>query len=334
MKILITGASGFIGSFLIEEALNKEFEVYAGIRKSSSKQYLQDKRINFIDLNYSDSVELVNQLSDFKREHGKFDFIVHNAGVTKANNKNDFNRINFEFTKNFVDALIAADMVPQKFVYMSSLSAWGSGNEKTHAPIMLSDEPRPNTTYGLSKLKAEQYIKTLNGFPYIFARPTGVYGPREKDYFVFNKTVKNGIEPSMGFKPQYLTFIYVRDLVKFVFTALESPIVQRGYFITDGHVYTNTEYADIVKRHLNKKRTIKLKIPLFLVKAIAVTLDVICGWFGKSPTLNRDKYNILSAMNWICEIEPLRQDFNFKADYDLDNGMKKSIDWYKQEGWL
>lgn len=334
MKILITGASGFIGSFLVEKALEKGFDTYAGIRKSSNKQYLQDERIKFIDLNYSDPCVLTRQLSDFKRDNGKFDYIIHNAGVTKCDDKRNFDRINFEFTKNFVNALIETDMVPQKFVYMSSLSAWGSGNEKTLAPIMLLDEPRPNTLYGVSKLKAEQYIQSLNGFPYIFARPTGVYGPREKDYFVFNKTVKQGIEPSMGFKPQYLTFIYVHDLVKFVFMALESAVVQRGYFITDGHVYTNQEYADIVKKRLGKKRTIKIKVPLFLVKGIAFMLDTVCGWFGKTPTLNKDKYKLISATNWICEIEPLRQDFNFVADYDLDRGMKESIDWYKQEGWL
>lgn len=333
MRILITGASGFIGSFLVEKALEKGFETYAGVRKSSNKQYLQDERIKFIDLNYSNLCELTAHLRDFKREHGKFDFIVHNAGVTKCNDKRDFDRINFEYTKNFVDALIAADMVPQKFVYMSSLSAWGPGNEKTYAPIMLSDEPKPNTLYGASKLKAEKYIESLKTFPYIFARPTGVYGPREKDYLVFNQTVKKGLEPAMGFRPQYLTFIYARDLVKFVFLALESPLVQKGYFITDGHVYTNTEYGNIVKRHL-KKRTIKIRVPLFLVKAIAITLDTVCGWFGKTPTLNRDKYNLMSVMNWICEVEPLYRDFDFKADYDLDRGMKEAIDWYKKEGWL
>ena len=334
MKILITGASGFIGSFLVEKALDKEFETYAGIRKSSSKEYLKDEQIKFIDLKYSDVSELTKQLEDFKREHGKFDYIVHNAGVTKCNNKKDFDRINFEYTKNFVDALIATDMVPQKFVYMSSLSAWGPGNEKTLAPIMLSDKPNPNTIYGKSKLKSEEYIKSLKGFPYIFARPTGVYGPREKDYFVFNKTVKNGLIPSMGFKQQYLTFIYVRDLVDFVFTALESHVVQKGYFITDGHVYTSTEYANIVKRHLGKKRAIKIKVPLFIVKGISYFLDTVCGWFGKSPTLNKDKYKMLCAMNWICEIEPLRDDFNFEAQYDLDRGMKESIEWYRKEGWL
>jgi len=329
-KILITGASGFIGSFLVEEALKRGFETYAGIRKSSSKQYLQDERIKFVDLNFADVQTLTKQL----QELGKFDYIIHNAGVTKCNDKRDFDRVNFGYTKNFAEALISANVVPDKFLFMSSLSAFGSGDEKTLKPIMLSDTPNPNTIYGASKLKAEKFIESLDGFPYIFMRPTGVYGPRETDYFVFNQTVKRGIEPSMGFKTQYLTFIYVRDLVRVVFDALASNILQKAYFVADGKVYTNDEYAAIVKKILNKKYTLKLKTPLFLVKAISATLDTVCGWFGKSPTLNRDKYKMLKAANWKCETAPLEQDFAFCAEYDLERGMTESIEWYKKEKWL
>ena len=334
MKILITGANGFIGSFLVEEAIKQGWDTFAAIRPSSHRAYLKDERIQFLYLSYANRSTLVTQLHAFKREHGLFDYIIHNAGVTKCNRKSDFDTINREYTKNFVDALIEADMVPRKFIYMSSLSAWGSGNPKTLEPIMLCDKPHPDTAYGVSKLKAEAYISSIEGFPYIFMRPTGVYGPREKDYFLINKSIKNGIELSVGFKPQYITFIYVRDLVRLVFDALKSPIVQKGYFVSDGHVYTNTEYASIVKKILHKKYTLKIKVPLFLVKGVAVCLDMVYGWFGKSPTLNRDKYNIISATNWKCEIEPTIQDFSFVARYDLEKGMEEAIEWYKQEGWL
>ena len=329
-KILITGASGFIGSFLVEEALKRGFETYAGIRKTSSRQYLQDGRIRFVELNFADVQALTKQLGEL----GRFDYIVHNAGVTKCNDKHDFDRVNFNYTKNFAEALIAANAVPDKFLLMSSLSAFGSGNEKTLAPIMLSDPPRPNTIYGASKLKAEKYIESIDRFPYIFMRPTGVYGPRETDYFVFNQTIKRGIEPSMGFKTQYLTFIYVRDLARLVFDALASNITRKAYFVADGNVYTNDEYAAIVKRILNKKRTLKLKTPLCMVKAISATLDTVYGWFGKSPTLNRDKYNMLRATNWKCETAPLEEDFGFRAEYDLERGMREAIEWYIKERWL
>ncbi|MDR0871891.1 MAG: NAD(P)-dependent oxidoreductase [Prevotellaceae bacterium] len=330
MKILITGASGFIGSFMVEEALNRGFETFAGIRATSSKKYLQDERIQFADLDFTDTTVLAKQL----RALGRFDYIIHNAGVTKCQNKGDFDRVNFGYTRNFVDALMQADLMPSKFLYMSSLSAFGSGCEETFKPIMLADTPKPNTAYGASKLKAERYIQSLNNVPYLFLRPTGVYGPRETDYFVFNKTVNRGIEPSMGLDTQYLTFIYIKDLVRVAFDALASNIVRKAYFVAEGRVYTNEEYATIVKNILGKKRVLKLRTPLFLVKFISAFLETVCGWFGKTPTLNRDKYNILSAKNWKCEVEPLERDFDFQAEYDLERGMTEAIEWYKKEKWL
>jgi nucleoside-diphosphate-sugar epimerase len=255
-------------------------------------------------------------------------------GVTKCRSMNDFDRINCGYTRNFVEALIESGSVPEKFVYMSSLSAWGPGDSGTGKPIMLSDRPAPDTLYGASKLRAEQFIASQPDFPYIFLRPTGVYGPREKDYFVFNRTVSNGIIPAMGFKTQHLTFIYVRDLVRLALIACKSDIVRKGYFVSDGREYTDSEYSAIVKKHLGRKHALKIRVPLFLVKFVSYFLDTVCGWFGQTPTLNRDKYKILRVMNWKCETEPTEEDFGFKADYDLDRGTEEAIKWYKQEKWL
>jgi nucleoside-diphosphate-sugar epimerase len=329
-KILITGATGFIGGFLVEEALSRGYEVHAGVRATSNRRYLDDPRIKFIDLAYNDVEQMFQQLT----AAGRFDYVIHNMGVTKCNNKDDFNRINCACTRNFVDALNDARLRPDKFVYMSSLSAWGAGNPHNDQPIRLADPPHPDTLYGQSKLRAEEYIAAMTRLPYIFLRPTGVYGPREKDYFVFDKTVARGIVASMGFDTQYLTFIYVRDLARLALDACTADVVRKGYFVADGKVYTNTEYANIVKRHLGRRRTLTLRVPLFAVKAIAYTLDAIYGLFGKSPTLNRDKYKILRVMNWRCETAPTERDFNFVAQYDLDKGTEETIKWYREHGWL
>ncbi|MDR3226802.1 MAG: NAD(P)-dependent oxidoreductase [Prevotellaceae bacterium] len=325
MKILITGASGFIGSFLVEKSLELGFETYAGIRASSSKKYLNDERIKFIDFNYSDKEKLIAQLNEFKRQNGAWDYIIHNAGVTKCDKKSDFDRVNFVFTKNFVECICRTDMLPKIFVYMSSLSAWGAGDEKTLQPIKLSAPPQPNTAYGKSKIKSENFIASVPDFPYLFVRPTGVYGAREKDYLAFIKSVKNGIVPSIGLKPQYLTFIYVKDLAKAIFLMIQKGITRKAYFVSDGNVYTSAEYADIVKKLLGKKFAIKICVPIFILKIICFSLDTVCGWFGKSPTLNRDKYNILKARNWKCETQPLFDDINFVADYDLTRGISETI---------
>ena len=124
-KILITGASGFIGSFIVEEALRQGMETWAAVRKSSSRLYLQDQRIHFIELNLSSEEDLKKQLTGHS-----FDYIVHAAGVTKCLHQEDFFRINTEGTKHLVRALIALQMPIKRFVDISSLSVYGPVREQ------------------------------------------------------------------------------------------------------------------------------------------------------------------------------------------------------------
>ena len=99
-RILITGASGFIGSTVVDKALEMGYETWAGIRASSNKVYLQDERIKFIDLNYADKKKLKEQLRDFAGKNGRFDYIVHSAGITKAIRKLEFDKVNYEQMRN------------------------------------------------------------------------------------------------------------------------------------------------------------------------------------------------------------------------------------------
>ena len=193
-KILITGASGFIGGFLVKEALNRGYETWAGVRSTSSRVNLQDERIRFIDLKYSDRESLTAQLADFVREHGPWDYVIHNAGLTKTLDKRNFYRINAQNTANLIEALAASGCKPEKFLLMSSLSSYGRGDEKTFRPISLDDPQLPDTDYGKSKLEAENYLRHQSYFPYVILRPTGVYGPGEKDYFMEIKSVKSGFD--------------------------------------------------------------------------------------------------------------------------------------------
>ncbi len=326
-KILITGASGFIGSFIVEEALKKDFVVYAGIRTSSSKKYLTDSRINFVELDFSDNEGLIQII----KEH-KFDFIVHNAGLTKAKKKEDFDIVNFQYTKNFIDAIITSEAIPEKFILISSMAAIGPGDDNNTIPVKSTDTPHPDTLYGLSKIKTEEYLKGTK-LPFVIIRPTGVYGPRETDYFVFFNTINKGIEPYIGLKEQYLTFIYVKDLVNVVLAAATSNISGKAYIVSDGKSYTAKEFAVITKKHLNKK-TIKMYIPLFIIQMIVIILESVGKITDKVPTLNKDKYNVLKSRNWLCDINDLQSDLGFKPDYDLDKGVEEAVAWYKKEQWL
>jgi len=315
MKILITGASGFIGSFLVEEALNRKHEVWAGIRSSSSKEYLPDSRISFINLNYNNKEKLGQQITEHISQHGKWDYIVHNAGVTKSLEISDFDKINYLFTRRFIEALQESDAIPTKFILMSSLSAY----------------PNPESAYGKSKLKAERFLESQTNIPYIILRPTGVYGPRDKDYLLMLKTVDAGWDVTAGFKPQKLTFIYVKDLAKAVFLALENPVSNRAYFVTDGNVYSDKAYTQIVKAALGKKFTIKIRVPLLVLKTISILSEELAHLTKKPSTLNRDKYKIMKQRDWTCDVLPLQQELGFKADYDLERGIKACVDWYREK---
>ena len=331
MKILITGASGFIGSFIVEEALKQGFETWAAIRKSSSKEYLQDERIHFIELNLSSKAQLIEQL----RPH-QFDYVVHAAGVTKCLNKADFRRINTEGTKNLVDALLDLQMPLKRFVFLSSLSVFGAIKEQLpYDEIREDDTPKPNTEYGRSKLEAEKYIDSIGSrLPYIILRPTGVYGPREKDYFMMAKSIKQHIDFAVGYQRQDITFVYVTDVVQAVFLALEKGETGRKYFLSDGQVYQSTTFSDLIHEELGRPWWLRITAPVWVLRVVTFFGEYIGHMTGKVTALNNDKYNILRQRNWRCDIEPARRELGFEPKVKLKEGVKTTIQWYKDHKWL
>jgi len=329
-KILITGASGFIGSFLVEEALKQGFEVYAGIRETSDLRYLKDSRIKYFISDLADKYSIKHSLL----EVGKFDYVIHNAGITKTCKKGDFEKVNYQYTKYLIEALYETNTIPQKFIQISSLAAYGPGDEKTLVPINITDTPHPISYYGKSKLKTEQYIKSLKDFPYLIFRPTGVYGPREKDYYVMYKSIKQGLETYINTSKQQISFIYIKDLCKLVIGALDSNITGTSYFVSDLNEYTSYEFNWLIKMKLNKK-TIALTFPGFLVRILAfINEKISCFFLGRIPTLNTEKFKEISQKNWLCNSSSLIKDFNFKPEYDLSKGLDETIKWYKKEKLL
>ncbi|MBP5778215.1 MAG: NAD(P)-dependent oxidoreductase [Prevotella sp.] len=331
MKILITGASGFIGSFIVEEALRRGFETWAAMRKSSSKAYLQDERIHFIKLNLNSKEQLVEQLK------GKdFDYVVHAAGVTKCLNKADFHRINTEGTKNLAEALLEVKMPLKRFVFVSSLSVFGAIKERMpYDEIRESDTPQPNTAYGRSKLAAEQYLDSVGSrLPYIILRPTGVYGPREKDYFIMAKSIKQHSDFAVGYQRQDITFVYVTDVVQAIFLALEKGENGRKYFLSDGEVYQSTTFSDLIHEELGRPWWIRITAPVWVLRIVTFFGEYVGRITGKVTALNNDKYNILKQRNWRCDIEPACRELGYEPKVQLKEGVKTTIKWYKDHGWL
>lgn len=333
-KVLVTGASGFIGSFLVEGGLDRGMQVWAGMRKSSRRDYLTDPRIQFVELDFSNPQRLREQLAAHKQAHGGWDYIIHCAGVTKCLHKKDFYNANFLYTCYFAKALKTLDMVPRLFVYISSLSVYGPIHEEDYAPMSDCNRPIPNTEYGESKLKSEYYLLSRENFPVVIFRPTGVYGPRERDYLLMAKSIKRHIDIAAGFKRQDLTFVYVKDLVQAVYLGIEREVSQRAYFVTDGNVYSSRDFSDLIQKELGNPWVIRIKCPLFILKVVSLLAEFSARCLGKVSTLNADKYKIMKQRNWRCDVQPLMEDLGYHPEYPLERGVKETIAWYKKEGWL
>ena len=335
MKILITGASGFIGSFIVEEALRRGMETWAVVRGSSSRQFLQDERIHFIELDFSSQRQMEEALSG-----QSFDYVVHAAGVTKCLHTEDFFKINTEGTKNFVRALLTVGMPLKKFVYISSLSVYGAiREEQPYEPIRENDTPQPNTAYGKSKLEAERWLTESlecrqDAFPYVILRPTGVYGPRERDYFLMAQSIKQHSDFAVGFRQQDITFVYVQDVVQAVFLACEKGAVGRKYFLSDGEVYQSSTFSNLIRRELGNPWWIRITAPLWVLRIVTWVGDKIGHLTGKITALNNDTYHILKQRNWQCDIQPAIDELGYRPEYTLERGVPLTIKWYQDNGWL
>lgn len=330
-SILVTGASGFIGSFVVEEALRRGMDTWAAVRPTSSRRYIRDPRIHFIELDLSSEERLTEQL----RGHS-FDYVVHAAGATKCLCRDDFFTTNTDGTRHLATALMKLRMPLRRFVFISSLSVFGAIHEQQpYADITEHDTPRPNTAYGQSKLRAEQWLDSIGtDFPYIVLRPTGVYGPRERDYFLMAQSIARHVDFAAGYRRQDITFVYVEDVVQAVFLALDHGVSRRKYFLTDGGVYSSTDFSDLIRHALGNPWMLRLKVPLWVLRTVTAAGERWAHVTGRITALNNDKYNILSQRNWRCDIEPAIDELGYHPHFDLKRGVDITVAWYRDNGWL
>ena len=331
--MLVVGAGGFAGGFLVEEGLKRGYEMWAGVRASTSLKYLADSRIKFLELDFDEPETLARALSESLPEGEKWDWIVYNLGATKCLSFSDFSKINYEYLRNFTDALTASGKVPGKLLYMSSLSAVGPGDEKDYTPFTEKMIPHPNTRYGASKLKAEMQL-AMSGMPYIVFRATGIYGPRDKDYFLMFEAIKKGVDFSVGYNKQLLSFIYVEDLARAVYDALEKAPTGEVYNIAEPRTYTQKEFREIASEAVGRKHVLAVSMPLWGVRVVSFVAEKWGVARMKPSTLNRDKFNIMKQRNWAVDVSKARKMFGFDPKVDLREGVERSVTWYKQEGWL
>jgi UDP-glucose 4-epimerase len=324
-KILITGASGFLGYHLVQSALEMGLDVVAGIRHSSNTKHLQAFPIKYAYPHF-DNINLLEEELDKER----YDYIIHAAGITKAKKEEDFTNVNARYTHNIATAATKMSSL-KKIVFISSLAAIGP---LTSMDEMITENttPQPVTSYGKSKLLAEQQLVSID-IPWLILRPTAIYGPWEKDIFILIRMIRNGLEPYIGKMPQQLSFIHVGDVADTAVNALFSRQEKNIYNLADGNSYNRYELAGITKSVL-KKRTIKFHLPIGFVRSLAGGLEKAYDVFNKVPALNRDKIQELTASNWNCSINKAALELGFNPSYTLEEGLTQTLQWYKRHKWL
>lgn len=326
-KILITGSSGFVGSWLVEEALERHLKTYAGIRESSSKKFLQHPKTEFTIIDFKDKAALKALLLQHQ-----FDYVIHNAGVVRALTKDSFYQVNAGYTETLVTLLRETTPRLKKFALMSSIAACGPADNLPEQAVSSDMELNPVTHYGRSKVQAELAVRD-SGLKYLIFRPTAVYGPRDQDIFLLFKGVKTGIAPLIGMKESKTTFVYVKDLVRVIVEAITSDVVNKTYVVSDGSVYVGDDFHKAVSEVMGKQ-AIYPRVPLPIVTALAALTQLKSKLTNKADTFDLDKVNELKPRNWNCNISELKKDFNFEPQLTLSETLSETYQWYKDEGWI
>ncbi|MFZ1751544.1 MAG: NAD(P)-dependent oxidoreductase [Saprospiraceae bacterium] len=327
-KILITGANGFIGTYLIEKSISLGMDVYCAVRANSNITSIKDTAASIITVDYHDIPEMTKMMAEYQ-----FDYIIHNVGLTKSPDPDAYMRVNKDLLVNLVEAIKKSNLKISKLLFVSSLASYGPADFQTGSIVRDDSKPHPVTHYGRSKLAAENYLRSQSDIPYIILRPTAVYGPGEKDLLNVFQLVNKRIDIHPGLMPGKFTFIYIKDLTELIMAALMSDQKNKGYFATDGNIYLSNALSGFIAEAL-QKRTLKIKIPIFLLKGIAYASEKVAGYWDSYPPLNVDKMNEIKAKNWNCDVSNLQKDLGWEAQYDLQKGVVETVAWYKKHKWL
>ncbi len=339
-RILITGASGFVGSHLVDAAVDIGLEVYAGVRATSSRKYLQHDGLKFFPIDFSAPEQLEEDLRAFAQKQGGFHFIIQNAAVTRPEKIEQFQQ-NVDYTKLLAELGLATQPVLDRFVMISSLAAIGPLRD-IHADPLTEESPyQPITPYGKSKRDAELALRAMDDLPYIIIRPTGVYGPRDKNFGQVFRAMERGIDLRLGSDDQELSFIYVTDLARSVMELLkdnqysvaessdsqnQASIPQAIYNITDGQVYRPSQFSAYIRSVVGGNARV-VRIPRPLLMGISYLLWAKARIQSRALHLSPYKMRELTAASWRCDITALREAIEFQPQYTLESGVKTYYEW-------
>ena len=326
MKVLITGATGFVGSHIADSLIARGIATAVLLRPASNRRFIEphlpllDVRIGSI----TDPHSLGPALRDITH-------VIHCAGCTKALQVSEFHEINRAGTRHIVEAINREQGRIQRLVHISSLAAGGPAPQDK--PAREEDAPRPVSEYGKSKLGGEQEAGRCKS-DCVVLRPPAVFGPRDDGFLSLFKAVKAHILPHLGSSRLALSFVFAKDLAEATVTCLTHPAaVGKTFYVASPAIIRAHALADEIAMQMNVW-TLPLALPAAALWPVCLLQETVSRLTGKPAVLDRQKHAELRAPGWVCDPARLRQELGFVCATPLNTGIAETLAWYRQQGWL
>ncbi len=323
---VVTGASGFVGSHLVDLLLEKGHKVVCIVRKTSNLRWLENKPVEIFDKGLFDKNALKEVLQNA-------DYLFHVAGVVKAKKEEGYFRGNVETTRNLLDALVEVNPGIKKVVVISSLTACGPAT--IEKPCTEETEPHPITTYGRSKVAQEKLCaEYMDKLPITIVRPPAIYGERDTEIYLVFKTYSKGLMTLVGFNRKLVSLIHVKDLVDGIYLAgMSDKSKGRIYFVSSEEFYEWPQIGNAIAKVFGKK-ALTVRLPHFLVYTVAVFAQFFAMFSSKPATFNIEKAKDFVQEAWTCDVTRAKEELGFRQNISLEDGLKRTISWYKENKWL
>ena len=323
---LVTGASGFVGSHVVEALLARGYDVRCLVRQESDLGWLPLDRVALCRGSLTDAPSL-------EAASRGVDVVVHNAGRIRAEGEALYDDVNVLGTRNLVEAIQKNAPEVRRFVLMSSLAA-GGPSPRGH-PRSEEDSDQPISAYGQSKKRGEEEVKRLGAtIPWTILRPCAVYGPRDRGFFILARMAARGFSFCLGGTVQPVQAIHVRDVARATVLALEAaPAIGRTYYIAHPAITDWNTVGRIMARALGKS-AMTLSVPRWAIPLVGRWTAIAARAFRRPNVLPDDRLRDLLAPAWTCNTLRAAREFGFLAETELREGLEETMAWYRNAGWL
>lgn len=324
MKALVTGATGFVGSHVVDVLAARGDTVVVFARSAERAAPLERLGARVALGTLGDAAALAAAVAGAE-------VVYHLAGLTAAVSEAEYLRVNEAGTRQLVAAVLAASPRP-RLVYVSSQAALGPS---TPGQALDEDAPcRPLTAYGRSKLAGEAVVRAAAGLAWTIVRPPSVYGPRDREFLKMFQLVRTGLAPVFGTGAQPISLVYAPDLAEAIVRAGTTPeAAGQTYHAAHAQVVTTRELASAVGRAVGRAPLV-LPVPGAVATPIVSLIGRIAAARGRLSTLNADKMAEFLAPAWILSSAKAERELGWRAGHDLAEGARHTAAWYREAGWL